>query len=62
MIQRASTLLSTQPAEWNLAGLSKRLVELSGAEDSASLTIAFGLVRQAQLLREPVAWITASDF
>ena len=58
MIQRASTLLSTQPAEWNLAGLSKRLVELSGAEDSASLTIAFGLVRQAQLLREPVAWIT----
>jgi len=45
------------PSEWSLAGLSGRLVELSGAEDSAALTIAFGLVRQAQLLGEPAVWI-----
>ena len=42
---------------WNLAGLAGRLVELSGAEDSASLTLAFGLVREAQLMNEPVAWV-----
>ena len=45
------------PSEWSLAGLSGRLTELSGSEDSAALTIAFGLVRQAQLLGEPTVWI-----
>ena len=45
------------PSEWSLAGLSGRLVELSGAEDSAALTFVFGLVRQAQLLGEPAAWV-----
>ena len=45
------------PSEWSLAGLSGRLTELSGSEDSAALTIAFGLVRQAQLLGEPAVWI-----
>lgn len=45
------------PSEWSLTGLAGRLVELSGAEDSAALTFAFGLVRQAQLLGEPTAWV-----
>lgn len=42
---------------FKLAGLAGRLVELSGAEDSAVSTLAFGLVREAQLLGEPVAWV-----
>ncbi|MCK6461846.1 MAG: DNA recombination/repair protein RecA [Planctomycetes bacterium] len=46
------------PSAWTLEGLSGRLVEISGAEDSAALTVALGLVRQAQLLGEPAAWVT----
>ena len=48
------------PSEWTLAGLAGRLVELAGAEDSAALTFALGLVRQAQLLGEPAAWVGTS--
>ena len=47
-----------EPSAWTLTGLSGRLVEISGAEDSAALTVALGLVRQAQLMNEPAAWIT----
>jgi recombination protein RecA len=47
------------PSEWSLAGLAGRLVELCGSEDSAALTLACGLVRQAQLLGEPAAWVAA---
>jgi recombination protein RecA len=49
-----------EPSAWTLPGLAGRLVEISGAEDSAALTVALGLVRQAQLLGEPAAWITPS--
>jgi len=45
------------PSEWSLHGLTGRLVELSGAEDSCALTFAFGLVRQAQLKDESVVWV-----
>ena len=45
------------PSAWTLPGLAGRLVEISGAEDSAALTVALGLVRQAQLLGEPAAWV-----
>jgi len=48
---------SAARSEWTPASLAGRLVELSGGEDSAALTCAFGLVRQAQFLGEPVAWI-----
>lgn len=48
------------PSEWSLAGLAGRLVELAGAEDSAALTFALGLVRQAQLLGEPAVWVGTS--
>jgi recombination protein RecA len=48
------------PSEWSLPGLAGRLVELSGADDSAALTFACGLVRQAQLLGEPAAWVAVA--
>jgi len=49
--------LRHEPSAWTLPGLAGRLGELSGAEDSAALTLALGLVRQAQLLGEPAAWV-----
>ena len=45
------------PSEWSLRGLTGRLVELSGTENSCALTFAFGLVRQAQQKDESVAWV-----
>ncbi len=40
---------------WNLAELVGRLTELGG---EATLTLAFGLVLEAQERGEPVAWVT----
>ena len=57
---RTANALPYSPSEWNMASLSGRLTELSGAADSAAPTLAFGLVRQAQLLEEPVAWVLFS--
>lgn len=42
---------------WGLAALRGRLVELSGRGARATLTEAVGLVLEAQLAGEPVAWI-----
>ena len=50
--------LRARQTGWKLAALTGRLVEISGAEDSAALTFAFGLVREAQLAGEPAAWVT----
>jgi len=36
-------------------------VEISSARASASLTIAFDLVRQAQQMREPVGWVSSTE-
>ncbi|MEE8105933.1 MAG: recombinase A [Planctomycetota bacterium] len=58
LLRNWKSLQPTAPSEWSLSGLAGRLVELSGSENSSALTAAFGLVRQAQLLGEPVAWIT----
>jgi recombination protein RecA len=44
---------------WSLSGLSGRLIELCGA--SASLTLTLGLVREAQRLAEPAAWLTGGQ-
>jgi recombination protein RecA len=55
---RSVQALPYPPSEWKLASMAGRLVELSGAEDGAALTMAFGLVREAQLLEEPVAWVS----
>src|SRR5436189_3529525 len=48
-------------ASWSLADLAGRFTELSGARASASLTLAFDLVRQAQLQQEPVGWVTSVE-
>jgi len=58
LLRNWKSLQPAAPSEWSLSGLAGRLVELSGSENSSALTAAFGLVRQAQLLGEPVAWIT----
>ena len=55
--------LRSEPAEltgaelWNLTQLSGRLVEISGSSASASLTLAFDLVRDTQERGEPVGWV-----
>jgi recombination protein RecA len=43
---------------WGLEPLAGRLVEISGHRASANLTVAFGLVLEAQSQDEPVAWVT----
>ncbi len=46
---------------WGLAPLAGRLVEISGHRASANLTVAFGLVLEAQSQDEPVAWVTLAQ-
>jgi recombination protein RecA len=46
---------------FSLDELVGRLVELSGEGASAALTIAFGLVLDAQASREPVAWVGSDE-
>ncbi len=46
------------PPRWCRGELLGRLVEISGA---ASLTLTFSLILDAQVEREPVAWITCRD-
>jgi recombination protein RecA len=46
---------------WSLEQVAGRLVEISGVGATASLTLAFGLVLQAQHQNEPVAWIACDD-
>jgi recombination protein RecA len=43
---------------WRLPKLVGRLVEISGAGNTAGLTVACGLVLEAQQRAEPVAWVT----
>ena len=51
---------STIGDAFGLGPLSGRLVEISGHRASANLTVAFGLVLEAQSKDEPVAWVTLS--
>lgn len=44
--------------DWSVEPLIGRLVEISGRRAAANLTVAFGLVREAQAKEEPVAWVT----
>ena len=46
------------PPRWGLSILLGRLVEISGHGASAVLSAAMALVREAQTLAGPVAWIT----
>src|SRR5262249_24885688 len=50
-----------QPLPWNLAAIAGRFIEISGSASTASLTIAFGLVREAQNQKEPVGWVTSME-
>ncbi len=52
---------SAQRTEWSLAEIAGRLVEISGSRAAASLTLAFGLVLDAQRQGEPVGWVTTSE-
>jgi recombination protein RecA len=45
---------------WSFAGCAGRLVELSGAGATATLTLAFTLVLDAQQRGDPAAWITTT--
>jgi recombination protein RecA len=48
-----------QPSPWNIAAIAGRFIEISASASTASLTLAFGLVREAQNQREPVGWVTS---
>ena len=60
-IRRADSAPLVGAGQWNRTHLSGRLTELSGVGAVASLTAAVGLVLDAQLESEPVAWITLPD-
>jgi recombination protein RecA len=52
---------SEVPTSWSLAALAGRLVELSGLEAPAVLTLSVALVSDAQQAGEPVAWVTSEQ-
>ena len=49
-----------QSSPWSLAAIAGRFIEISTSANAASLTIAFGLVREAQKQGEPVGWVTST--
>ena len=49
-----------QPSPWSLAAIAGRFIEISTSASAASLTLAFGLVREAQEQGEPVGWVTST--
>jgi recombination protein RecA len=49
-----------QPSPWNLTAIAGRFIEISASASAASLTLAFGLVGEAQKQREPVGWVTST--
>ena len=46
---------------WTLKEVAGRFVEISSWAASAALTMAFGLVREAQQRKEPVGWVTSME-
>jgi recombination protein RecA len=61
-VRRASNLADASgSARFRLAEISGRLVELSGSGASSALTVAVGLVLEAQRAGEPVAWVSAAE-
>lgn len=47
--------------DWSVRQLVGQVGEISGSGDSAVLTLAFNLVRDAQRSSEPVAWISRTE-
>jgi recombination protein RecA len=62
-LMRGMNTQRVQPTEarFCLEELAGRLVELSGEGASAVLTLAVGLVLDAQAAREPVAWVSSDE-
>lgn len=58
---RRGAAASPLEAAWGLDALRGRLVELSAHAASATLSVAFELVLEAQRLDEPAAWILISE-
>jgi recombination protein RecA len=56
--QPSPRALPHESDRWRLTRLAGRLVEISGTGNAASLTVACGLVLEAQQRAEPVAWVT----
>jgi recombination protein RecA len=56
--RESSPTVATAPPAWTLAAFSGRLGEISGAQATAVLTLAFRLVLETQRNSEPVAWVT----
>ncbi len=52
---------STAPARFCMAELAGRFVELSGEGASSVLTLAVGLLLEAQGRGEPVAWVSSAE-
>jgi recombination protein RecA len=50
-----------QPDRWTLSELAGRMVEISSAGAAATLTLAFGLVLEAQQRGEFVGWVTSAE-
>ncbi len=57
---KQSVVESAQRSHWTLPEITGRLVEISGSGATASLTLAFGLVLEAQQRGELVGWGTGS--
>jgi recombination protein RecA len=62
-LMRGTNTERVQPSEprFCLEELAGRLVELSGEGACAVLTLAVGLVLDAQAAREPVAWVSSDE-
>jgi recombination protein RecA len=54
-------LVVPSKSPWTLTEVAGRLVEISSSAGSASLTLAFALVREAQQCGEPVGWVTSNQ-
>jgi recombination protein RecA len=55
------TRIAPAPASWTFDDLAGRFVELSGLGNSACLSMALGVVLDAQRSGEPAAWVTRTD-
>ena len=60
-LARGLAMPEPPPGSWTSTALGGCLAELSGADASPSLTLAFSLVHQVQRQGEPVAWITRPE-
>jgi recombination protein RecA len=53
-------LVDTQTS-WSLSEVAGRFVEISSSAGSASLSLAFSLIRETQEQGEPVGWVTGAE-